>query len=452
MKILNTILLIFYAVSLFAEQNKTEIWNEGVDSYHNGDVTNTLQIMKPLMLDDTYSARSSEVVAKLEFERGNYEESARAAQVALRKFPNDSTRRENFNLAASKIPAVLQQKRLKESQMLFESKNPSRILYGALADAREIMAKSITINTNSAERAIALADDLSDKADKIALICPGLKNVLQNAVTNQEQMLTLSLQIDNLEKNALQASKMLSDMDEGAYSCIASSEMDLNKFFKLSVLPPEAIDEGIVCQSNQFMNVGEINSRSWQVESLDYTRFFRAKFAAWAKAYEEQASANTNMPPFTAEAQKEIVSLSHELEKLQLSCVEKDLPDEMLAALRIMFRIRDLLPKNGNSGNSSQGSSGDNENKSDNSRKSNENQDDSDKSDNRINNAESEAEQDQSEENKKEQDGSKEDESSKEDEEIEAVLNRAKERNDEYESEKKLRMRKAPLPPNQRDW
>jgi hypothetical protein len=35
---------------------------------------------------------------------------------------------------------------------------------------------------------------------------------------------------------------------------------------------------------------------------------------------------------------------------------------------------------------------------------------------------------------------------------MEAVLNKAKERNDEYESEKKLRMRKAPLPPNQRDW
>ena len=36
--------------------------------------------------------------------------------------------------------------------------------------------------------------------------------------------------------------------------------------------------------------------------------------------------------------------------------------------------------------------------------------------------------------------------------EIETILRKAQERNDEHEADKKARMRKAPLPPNERDW
>ena len=40
----------------------------------------------------------------------------------------------------------------------------------------------------------------------------------------------------------------------------------------------------------------------------------------------------------------------------------------------------------------------------------------------------------------------------KDDKEVEALLKKAQERNDEHEADKKARMRKAPLPPNERDW
>ena len=43
-------------------------------------------------------------------------------------------------------------------------------------------------------------------------------------------------------------------------------------------------------------------------------------------------------------------------------------------------------------------------------------------------------------------------EEQKEDQEVEATLKKAQERNDEHEADKKARMRKAPLPPNERDW
>ena len=38
------------------------------------------------------------------------------------------------------------------------------------------------------------------------------------------------------------------------------------------------------------------------------------------------------------------------------------------------------------------------------------------------------------------------------DKEVEALLKMAQERNDEHEAEKRARMRKMPLPPNERDW
>ena len=68
----------------------TEAWNEGVEYYRAGDVTNALRVLRPLMLTRRYAARSAEVVAKLEFERGNLEEAASAAQIALRANPSDA--------------------------------------------------------------------------------------------------------------------------------------------------------------------------------------------------------------------------------------------------------------------------------------------------------------------------------------------------------------------------
>ena len=54
-----------------------------------------------------------------------------------------------------------------------------------------------------------------------------------------------------------------------------------------------------------------------------------------------------------------------------------------------------------------------------------------------------------------EKEGSGEEEKSEptaDEKEIDALLRKAQERNDEHEAEKKARMRKAPLPPNERDW
>ena len=87
------LLAIFAAAALAAafagdaERTDGEVWNEGVEYYRAGDVTNALRVLRPLMLSKTHGPRAAEVVAKLEHDRGNLEEAAVAAQIALRAAP-----------------------------------------------------------------------------------------------------------------------------------------------------------------------------------------------------------------------------------------------------------------------------------------------------------------------------------------------------------------------------
>ena len=73
-----------------------EVWNKGVDYYQAGDVTNALKVMRSLMISRSHGARAAEVVAKLEYERGDLEAAANAAQIALRAAPEDAKANRNF--------------------------------------------------------------------------------------------------------------------------------------------------------------------------------------------------------------------------------------------------------------------------------------------------------------------------------------------------------------------
>ena len=204
------------------------------------------------------------------------------------------------------------------------------------------------------------------------------------------------------------------------------------------------MEEGGLAQTNAWQDVAPVNGRAWQPEALDYTRAFRAKFPAWARAYEQQAQADTNRPPFTAADQAKISALATELEKIQIECCEKSLPPMQEKALDLIRQIRELLPKDKNGGG-----------------QNNQNQQNQQNQDQQPNpqqqqdpQTDQKQEQDPNEQksDEKEKSDDEKSEEKKEDPELEATLKKAQERNDEHEAEKKARMRKAPLPPNERDW
>lgn len=432
------------SVGVAAERNvsDTEVWNKAVEHYYAGDVTNALRLLRPLMVSKDYSSRAAEVVAKMEHERSNREEAAYAAQIALRAQPKDERVNRNFTRAIDALGEYRKRRHIDSVLKASKDKDPGVMLRDATHEVRRIMTESGVYRTNCAERVVAISDSLSRSAEKIADVWIPLREVIAGSVTNEEQAATILAQLDRAEEKSIKATKELADIDEAAYSSLSDVEHDFTRFLKMLVMPPAAIDEGLIAQSNAWLDVEHFNNRPWQTDSLDYTRAFRSKFPAWARAYEQSRQSDTNRPPFTAEAQAKISALATELEKIQLECTEKELPPEQERAIGIQNEIKSLLPKDSNNGNGGGNGSAGNQNKQ------NKNEDNTPKpeSDQRQNEeTENEA---SSEENPEEADGKEE----KNDTEIESVLRRAQERNDEHEADKKARMRRSRRSPNERDW
>lgn len=429
-----------------------EVWNQGVDFYRAGDVTNALRVLKPLMLTREFGARAAEVVAKLSHEMGDLETSAFAAQIALKAHPTDARANRNFTRAIDRLPEARETKRLAEVMKSFQGKDPGSLMLTATTEARSLMQESAGYRTNQAERVVALADSLSRRAGTLADMWIPVKEAICQSVTNEEQSATILEQLAQAQEKTKKSARELADLADGAYETLSDVEHDYTRFLKLMALPPLAIAEDLSSQSNAWVDVEAFNGRSWQQDALDYTRAFRAKFPSWARAYEQQAQADTNRPPFTAEDQAKISALATELEKVQMECVEKCLPPRQEEAIQMIRQIQDLLPKDskGNGQNAPQNQPSDT-----NQQKKQENQpaDSKDRHSPQDSEQQQESRQDNPSEDEKEDDEQSADEQeSSEDAEVESILRKAQERNDEHEAEKKARMRKAPLPPNERDW
>ena len=438
-----------------AAVSDTEVWNEGVGYYQQGDVTNALRVLRPLTASGEYKARAAEVVAKLEYERGNLEEAAAAAQVALLANPKDARSNRNFTRAVDKLPEVRETKRINEILKAAEGKDPGAMIQSATYEARELMKSAAGVSTNRADVQVALADRLSKRAEKLADVWIPVREVIAQSVTNEQQAATIIQQIEEAQAKTKKGAQQLSDLDSESYSSLALAEQDFNRFLKLTAMPPAAIHEGALAQSNAYNDVETVNSRPWQNEALDFTRAFRQKFPAWARQYEQQAQADTNREPFTAEAQAKISALATELEKVQLECVEKTIPPKQEEACGILELIAALLPKDKNGGGQSQQNQQQNpQQNQQNQDQQNQDQQNQDQKDQQQDLGDQKQDQDPNEQkdDKQEDESDAEDQESEEDKEVEAVLQKAQERNDEYEADKKARIRKAPLPPNERDW
>ena len=430
-------------------QTDGEVWNEGVEYYRAGDVTNALRVLRPLMLSKTHGPRAAEVVAKLEYDRGNLEEAAGAAQIALRAAPGDAKANRNFTRATDGLPQARETKRINEILKAAQGQDPGAMMAAATDESRRLMTDAGTYRTNAPAQVVALSDALSKRAEKLADTWIPVRELIAQSVTNEEQAATILQQIEQAQAKTKQAAKAFGDLDAEAFGTMSLVEHDFTRFLKLTALPPTAMGEDLVAQSNAWMDVEVFNGRSWQQDALDYTRAFRAKFPAWARAYEQQAQADTNKPPFKAEDQQKISGLATELEKLQLECCEKSLPPNQEKALAIIRQIQELLPKDKNGG-------GQNNQQQQQNQQQNQDQQ-QDQQQQQPEPQESDQKQDQdpsqsSQESQPSQDDAEQPEESREDKELEAVLKKAQERNDEHEAEKKARMRKTRLLPNERDW
>ena len=216
--------------------------------------------------------------------------------------------------------------------------------------------------------------------------------------------------------------------------------------------PRQLAAADLLMQTNAYADVARTDGFDWQKDAYDHTRAFRARFPAWAQQYEQQAQANTNMPPFTNQA--EVAALAADVEKKQAGCLKELVPPDQLEAIRELQRILELLPPEQNNQQNQQNQQQQQQNQQnqnkDQNKDQNQDQDqnqDKDKDENKDQQPEQQEEQEQKAEEQKPQD-----EKSPDEKEVEALIRKALERSEEHENDKRDRMRKAPLSPNERDW
>ena len=471
-----------------APETDGEIWNRGVDLYRAGDHTNALAVLRPLILSKTHGARASELVGAMEYGQGmkrggegaaeslrSLESAAADFQLALRSSPEDPRMNRNFTRAADRLPELREQARVERVVKELGSQDPGALLGGGVKDARSMMIEFPAALTNDARIAVARCEAMSKRAERLSDMWIAVKAGVAQSVTNEQQAMTISGQVEEARAATEAAAEALGDLDPEAQDRLAKAETSLTRFWKLAVMPPAACDEAIQAQTNSLIAAATVNGRDWQRESLDFTRAFRAKFPMWAQAYEQQAQADTNKPPFTKEAQDEISALATEVEKLQIElCGEEmtlahskperkgggkaaDHAVKEFEALKKLNRIRELLPKDKNGGGGqnqpNQDQSKNQQNQDQNKERQNQDQE-KNQDQNQDQGQDQDQDQNQSESEDKKQDEQKPaaDDRNKDDQQVEDMLRKAQERSDQHDEDKKARMKKAPLPANERDW
>lgn len=467
-----------------APETDGEIWNRGVDLYRDGNFTNALSVLKPLILSKTHGVRASELAGAIEFAEGlkcggegaakplaSLENAAADFQLALRSNPADPRLNRNFTRATDRIPQLREQAHVEKVVKELGQQDPGALLGSGVKDIRSLLKDFPAAFTNDAKRTVALCDMMVKRAERLSDIWIAVKAGVAQSVTNEQQAMTINMQVEEARAATEAAATGISDIAPEAMEPLKKAENSFTRFWKLAILPPAACDESMLAQTNKLLMTENEYGRDWQQEALEFTQAFRAKFPMWAQAYEQQAQADTNKPPFTKEAQAEISALSTDVEKIQLELVKAKSDDvkgdrkgggkaaekaaKQFNALKKLARIKELLPKDNNGGDGHNQNQNQDQNQ-DKEQNKNDNKDkDRQESQNQNTDSQQNQNQEQPQDNKEQEEkesAAKDQQQNKNDDQVEDILRRAQERSDQHDADKKARMNKAPLPSNERDW
>ena len=434
------------------EEAESYRYNAAYAYYKAKDFDKGAETLRPLLTSRKNGAKAGELLGKLLMEKAKdkgpedpamkaeaLEEAATAFQRALRDAPKDERRNRNLTRAVSPLPEARETSHIAKVLKEHGQTAPDQLLGTLLAEQRAILEEAPAIFTNDATRMISQAEALAKRQEKQADLWIPLKQHMLQAVTNQQQQALFAQQIELARDSMKGAVTALQDLLPEAASDTAQPEPLIYAFWKAVVLPPAALDEDIICQSNALRKIKAryLEDRDTQPEALLLTKLFRERFPDWAKQYQQQAQADTNMPPFTAEDQAKIEKIAAHAEKLQNEIVEKKpQAQERLAlqeqALKDLLEIRDLLPKQKGQGQQQQ-----------------QPQQQEQKQDQQQ---QQQQEQKPEEQQQKQEEQKPEEQKKEPPKDVQEVLRRALDREKEHENDKKEKMRKLPMSPSERDW
>ena len=443
------------------EEAETYRYNAGLAYVMAKDSEKAVQALRPLLLSKKNGARAGELLGKLLMERAKADgaedpaqkvkaltEAAAGFQRALRDDPKDARRNRNFTRAVWPLPEAREAAHIAAVMKEHGQTPPDQLMGTMLAEQRALIESAYGMFTNDAPALVRTAEALAKRQDKQADLWIPLKQHMLQAVTNQQQQAQFAQQVELARDSMKGAAEALRDILPEAVSEVAQPEALVYNFWKAVAMPPALIDEDIICQSNAIkkLEARYLMNRDTQPVGLQLTQMFRERFPEWAQQYQQQAQADTNMPPFTAEDQKKIEELAEHAEKLQQEILDaktpaQDRPALKEQALADLYEIRALLPKNPKQQQNQQQQNQQEQQQQEQQEQKQEEQE--------QNQDEQQQEEQQQEEQPQPQEEEKKEETPKD---VQELLRRALEREKEHDDEQKKRMQKLPMLPSEQDW
>ncbi len=363
------------------------------------------------------------------------ETSATALQTALRDSPEDARRRRNLARVAPDLPAARENAHIETVLKAHPQPQPDALLERLFREQRALLQEIPAAFTNEAPRLIAAAETLADRESAASDLLIPLKRVLleSGAITNEQQRAMLATMFESARDTMRDAVRNLRDLDAAALQGIAKVEPFAYGLWKEVAAPPPLVGEAIAAQSNALAVAEQPESRPPQPEALDLARRFRERFPAWADQVQQQAQADTNAPTLTPEARAEIEQLAEETEGLQTEALRSPDPGPYQRhALDNLLRIRELLPRQPQSGQAAQPPP--------------------EQQPQEKPGEQPQQPQEEPREQPQQQPEEKPEQKPEPPKDVQELLRRALEREKEHEEEKRQRMRNIPLAPSERDW
>ena len=359
--------LVFLGVGARAEEGlspESEAWNAGIAAYRDGDFTNALERLRPLMQVKTHAARAAELVARIEHDRAreraeagdsegrleHLESAAAAAQTVLRSFPADARKADdfaranaNFTRATDGLADLREEVRVKRLLEAAGNQEPSAVIKATLADLRSFYGEAKDLPSLAPAERVSKGDDLErrarERADALLVFGRKLEETAPEAAESVGGI------VGTVRADVARSATQFADLDPEAVETVARAESAVTELYRATLDAWSALDEDRTSQTNALAGAAEVGARTWQADALAYTKAFRERFPQWAEEYEQSRQTATNQPPLTAEARQQIESLASELEEVQTACCRAADKQEQARALDLMRQILELRPR-----------------------------------------------------------------------------------------------------------
>ena len=347
-----------------------EVWNKGVEYYRDGDMTNALATLRPLMLSRTHGARASEVVgairhadrtrelAKAADAQGVHaggaaiepmrralaagEESVWAMQRALRAAPDDPRVNRNFTRVTDGLAKLRDDIHVEEVLAQAKGRDPKAEMAESARKALALLHEQAGVLTNEASVAIARSEDLAKRAEKLADVLIPLKRSVLESVTNEQQAAEIVGDVEATRDAVKRAAEQLADMSPDAAESLSASENAFHRYWKGMLDSPSALVEALRAQSNAVTRAERENGRDWQQEAIDFTQIFGARFPEWVQQQcAKDTPTSSNEPPYTVRVAQEIANAAQEIVKKQQALLKEPKDEDASLALAGLTRVRD---------------------------------------------------------------------------------------------------------------